>query len=247
MKTAEFEVMYRVEDAHWWYVGLHRLLLAWIDRVARGRRLRVLDAGSGTGRLLSLLSAHDARGVEIAPDARAFAARRGLSGVVPGSVTALPFPDASFDAVVSADVLSDLGAPGDAVALAEMARVLAPGGVLLLHLPAFPFLRGEHDLAVGVVRRYRRREVRALLDGANLSVRRLTCRMAFLFPVAAPFRVATRVRIPRASSARSDLRLLPGPLNRLLAGVVIAENRLILSGLDLPLGMSVFAVAEKRG
>ena len=246
MEKAEYEVMYRVEEDYWWYVGLHRLLLAWIERVANGRRLRVLDAGCGTGRLLALLSDHDARGVELAPEAFPFLARRGLANVVRGSITELSFPDTSFDLVVSADVACCVGPPGDAKAFAEMARVLAPGGVLLLHLPAFPALHGEHDRAVHIRRRYRRPELAAMLRGAGLAVTRLTYRVSFLFPIAAPARLLTRIGLSGKDEARSDLRALPGTINRALTAVLLAENRTILSGFDLPIGLSVFAVAEKR-
>ena len=247
MKDAEYEVMYRVEEDHWWYVGLHHLLLEWIGRVAAWRRLRILDAGCGTGRLLSLLTGHEARGVELAPAAFPFLARRGLTNVVEGSISDLPFPDATFDLVVSADVMCCVGAPEDAAALAEMSRVLAPGGVLLLHLPAFPSLHGEHDVAVHIRRRYRRRELGPMLDAAGLAVRRSTFRVSFLLPVAAPIRIWSRIGLAGRAEAHSDLWSVPGPLNRLLSRAIRAENRLILSGVDLPLGMSLFAVAVKKG
>jgi SAM-dependent methyltransferase len=245
VEPAEYETMYRVEDGYWWYAALHRLLRTWVDRIAAGRRLRVLDAGCGTGRFLSLLTGHDAKGVELAPEAFPFLARRGLTDVTRGSVTALPCPDAAFDLVVSADVVCCLEPPDAAKALGEFARVLVPGGRVLLHLPAIPWASGEHDRSVHIRKRYRRGELIAALRAAGFVVERATYRVTFLFPIAAAVRALTRIGLSRKDAPRSDLRPLPGPVNGLLRAVLAVESFLIGRGIDLPFGLSLLAVARK--
>src|SRR5215210_1972351 len=170
--------------------------------------------------------------------------RRGLRATAVASITELPFPDASFDLAVSMDVISDAGTGDDARALAELARVLRPGGRLCLNLPAYRWLAGEHDLAVETRRRYTRGEVRALLRGAGFAPERLTYWNAALLPAVAAARALSRRRGRGAGEARSDVRVPPRPVNRALLALVRAEGRL-LRRVDLPAGSSILGVARR--
>src|SRR6476659_5987301 len=233
--------MFAVADRHWWYVGVRREVEAWLERL-RGERtgpLRILDAGSGTGGLLANLRSEGWKvGIEISPDAVRLARTRGTR-LVRGSVSALPFADASFDAVVSIDVLCHSGVE-ERQAVGEAARVLRPGGLLVVQVPAFDFLRGAHDAAVWTKRRYRRGEVARILSGAGLALRRSSYRNALLFPLAAVVRLAGRRRHTPRESARSDVRPVPRVVNGFLSGVLAVE-RLFRHG--FPFGLSVFGVA----
>lgn len=244
MNPAEYEAMFAVEDRHWWYVGVRREIERWLGGLAAvpGRRLRVLDAGCGTGGLLANLetSAWKA-GLEISSHGVRLARTRGRAALVQGSVSALPFADDTFDAVLSIDVLCHAGVE-ERQAVEEAARVLRPGGRLLVQVPAFDWLRGEHDAAVWTKRRYRSGEISKLLATAGLSARRVGYRNSLLFPVAAIARLWKRGRTARAG-ARSDVRPVPTPINALLSGVLALERRLPLA---LPFGLSVFAVGEKK-
>ena len=243
MNPAEYRAMFDVEDRHWWYVGVRREVEKWLDRLPRRRNepLRILDAGCGTGGLLANLRAPAWKvGVEISPEGIRFARARALT-LVRGSVAALPFADDSFDAVVSIDVLCHSGVE-ERLAVEEAARVLRPGGLLLVQVPAFELLRGGHDAAVWTKRRYRRGEVSRLLSGAGLALRRSAYRNALLFPLAAAVRLVGRRRRTPPDRARSDVRPVPGVVNAILSGVLAVERRL---GGGFPFGLSVFCVAEK--
>ncbi len=116
---------------------------------------RVLDLGCGTGRLGALLAGR-ARvvGLDVshAMLARASARARSPAGLVQGSAFRLPFPDASFDAVASGFVLRNLHDLGRA--FREMARVMAPEGVLValdITGPADRRLRRVFDAYFGTV------------------------------------------------------------------------------------------------
>ena len=135
MEQGEYEVMYRNEDEHWWYWGLRDLLLRQAYRSATpGTPLRILDAGCGTGRNLAGLSWAKAFGIEMAAEAFPYLRKRGLDTVARGSIARLPFGDATFDLVLSADVLCCVEPPGDVASAREFHRVLKPGGTLLLNL-----------------------------------------------------------------------------------------------------------------
>ena len=100
----------------------------------------------------------------------------------------------------------------------EVHRVLRPGGRLILNVAAFDFLKGAHDCAVDVNRRYARPQMKVLLDTAHLQVERLTYWNATLLPPIALLRWISRARSPR-NQPRSDFRSLPPFLNSILRDV----------------------------
>ncbi len=102
-----------------------------VDLCARyGAGKDVLECGCGTGLILERIQefARHAAGIDLSPGMLELARARGLD-VREGSVTALPFPDASFDVTCSFKVLAHV--PDIGRALSEMARVTRPGGVIL--------------------------------------------------------------------------------------------------------------------
>jgi SAM-dependent methyltransferase len=251
VKREEFEQMYRAEDRLWWYLALRRQVVAalGLDRLPRdgangGRR--ILDAGCGTGGMAARLRAYGrVFGIDLAPYAVAVCREgRGLRETAVGSITDLPFPDACFDYAVSLDVISDAGTGNDALAVAELARVLRPGGRVCLNLPAYRWLAGEHDVAVETKRRYTRGEVHDLLAAGGLVIERITYWNCALLPLVAASRAASRLRGRAATSARSDVTVPPAPINAALGAVARLEGRL-LRRIDLPTGSSLLAVARK--
>lgn len=240
--------MYRVEDTHWWYTGMRRVAGVLLRRRFDGRtgNLAVLDAGCGTGGNAEYLRRFgDVTGVDVSGEALRFARRRPALRLAHASVERLPFRDNSFDLVLSNDVLCHLQVADDRRAVDEFARVLRPGGVLYLQLPAFDQLRSHHDAAVFTKHRYSAAEVRALLGGAGLAVRRVTYANALLFPLAAAWRSIHKLGAPEESE-QSDVRPVPGLLNAALRAVLSLEAPLI-NRRDLPFGLSVIGVAVKRG
>ncbi|HSD66408.1 MAG TPA: class I SAM-dependent methyltransferase, partial [Vicinamibacteria bacterium] len=106
MKPAEYRRMYEAEEAQWWYAGQRAIAAALLGPALPagppGTR-RLLDAGCGTGfNLLALSRLGRTVGVDLAPEAIAFCRERGVRAVR-ASLLALPFPDATFDAVASLD------------------------------------------------------------------------------------------------------------------------------------------------
>ncbi len=245
MNPREYEVLRQVEDRHWWFAGLRRDIAAEVART--GTRIsRWLDAGSGTGGLLANLrlpEATTAFGVEVSPHGAALSRGRGLRRVARGSVAELPFSDGTFDLVTSIDVLCHRGVDVPR-ALAEAHRCLREGGLLVVQVPAFDFLRGEHDEAVWTNRRYRKAEVTGALEAAGFRVGHAFYRNSILFPAAALRRLLRR-RSPTGREARSDVAPAPPMLDALFSTLLGLERGLRRIGLSFPVGLSVFCVAEK--
>jgi ubiquinone/menaquinone biosynthesis C-methylase UbiE len=118
----------RPNDPHGYHALVDELEIALVERYGRGKD--VLECGCGTGLLLErfVRFARSARGMDLSPGMLAKAKERGLD-VQEGSITSLPYDDASFDVTCSFKVLAHV--PQIGKALAEMARVTRPGGVIL--------------------------------------------------------------------------------------------------------------------
>jgi SAM-dependent methyltransferase len=248
LEFEEFRIMYEAEDTHCWYRGLRGVLflLAGLNE-PRAKDRKILDAGCGTGGTLNALRSagfQNLEGFDINPPALHFCKERGLSHVRIGSITDIPFDSDSFDLVISNDVLNDAGTPNEAAALTEIFRVLKPGGRVFLNLPAFNFLRGEHDIATDVARRYTKKEISRQLRQAGFRVKRVTYWNMLLFPVLALLRVFRRDTRTDTKSARSDIVLPPRIINDALTLIFKLELRLIRL-FDLPFGSSVAVVGVK--
>ena len=185
----------------------------------------------------------EAFGIDYSPIALSFCKNRGLTRLSRASVTALPFHDASFGLVTSFEVLYHAAVADDVAAMREFLRVLRPGGVLLVRLPAFEFLRGSHDAMVHTRRRYTTGELRRKLLAAGFVVERITYVNSFLFPIAAAVRLAQRL-FGRSNDRQSDIRPVAPMLNALLRLPFSLESRL-LAFTSLPVGLSALAVARR--
>ena len=165
-------------------------------------------------------------------------------GLAPGegvcaSALALPFPDGVFDVVGAFDVVEHCD-PED-LALSELTRVLAPGGRMLLSVPAYQWAWTDHDVQAGHYRRYTRRRLVEAVEGAGLVVRRCTHGFAGVFPMFAAERVVRRIRRPAPADG---LPRVSPTLDSLFMKLSRAESRL-LRRRDLPFGSSIFLGAEK--
>jgi SAM-dependent methyltransferase len=242
VKPAEYRRMFEAEERQWWYAGQREVASALLEPWAQGRSgLRLLDAGCGTGfNLVALARLGRALGIDLAPEAIRFCRERGVRAAR-ASLLALPFASGVFDAVTSFDVIYHDWVSDDRVAVAEMARVLRPGGVLLVRVPALEALRGAHDAEVLSRHRYTRGELRALLESCGLVVRRASYCNSLLLPLLFARRTLDRL----LGREGSDVGFLPAPLEWLFRSLLGVEAALVRRGFSFPLGASVVALARK--
>ena len=231
------ETLDRIERDHWWFASLRDFVVATlIATVPAGAR--VLDVGCSTGHVIAAVpDEYERIGADISSGSIELArALRPEIRFEEAPVEALPFEDQSFDCVLALDILSASGVDDDAAALREIRRVLRPGGILLVQVAAYEWLRSDYDETAGTARRYTRPLVRTLLRAEGFTIEQLTYRITALFPVAAARRL-----LPGTGGAK-DLQVPSPTLNRLLAGTTRLENR-VARRLRLPFGLSVFGVA----
>jgi SAM-dependent methyltransferase len=232
------------EERHWWYRGRRRVLAAVLDGLAAPPGLRILDAGCGSGRNMADLARRGAVcGVELASSSLEVARARGVGEVRAGSLEEpLPFGDDAFDLAVALDVHEHLA--DDRPAWSELARVVAPGGHLVVTVPQYGWLWGEHDVVSHHFRRYTRALIGERAAASGWRVLRLTSFNSTLLPAIAAARFVQRRR--RSAAPSDDLARTPqGAVNALLEHVLAAEAAWIARGHDLPAGVSLLAVLQR--
>lgn len=233
------------EPTHFWFRGFRTYFATEIHRLADGRRdLRILDGGCGTGYNLRVLLAPHGRtfGFDLHADSilRARAAGRPL---VRANLEQIPFASGTFDLVTSFDVVQSV--PDDAAALRELARVLRPGGHLVLNVTALDFMRGDHSDVWGELRRYTPARMRGLLEQAGLEPVRLAFLFASLLPLMLAVRMGQRLlRVWRLPRGDEDLVVPSAPINAVLTAIVTAEAALARR-VPMPFGSSLMVVAKK--
>ena len=233
------------ERQHFWFRGFRRFVRPLLEEAADGRAdLELLDCGCGTGANLQMLRRYGrAAGIDITLSGLVRARRNGERLVARASATTLPFSAGSFHIVTSFDVIYAFDHDMAAQALGEMARVLRPGGHLVLNVAALPLLRGNHSILGGEVQRYTRSGLRNHLERAGFDVRRLTYTNATILPLVAAVRFAQRLAGHHASDR--EMTVPPAPLNAALSALLAAEAA-ALRVVDMPLGSSLLALARKR-
>jgi SAM-dependent methyltransferase len=237
-----YRELYELEERHWWFRSRRRVVRALLERADLGPSPRILDAGCGTGRnLVEYATLGEVEGVDFSADAVEFCRLRGLEGVRQAALEQLPFESDRFDLIVATDVIEHLD--DDRLALAELGRVAAPGGRLVLTVPAYTWLWSRHDESLHHKRRYTATRMRAQLSAAGWTPRFATYFFTALLPGVAAVRAFRRADGNGAGDGESDLSLTSPGVGRLLELPSRGEAKLIERGVRLPAGVSLGVVA----
>lgn len=245
MDTQEYGLMFTAEQRHWWYLGMERITRAILNKWYRpGSNSSILDAGCGTGAGMSTYLADYGKvtGIDISPIALEFCRKRNLTSLSLGSVMEIPFQSDGFDLVTSFDVLYERAVTNDSTAISEFFRILRPGGLVLIRLPAYDWLRGQHDVIIHTARRYRASQVEKLLKDNGFRLVHISYANTFLFPLAVVKRLLERFFSP--ASASSDLSVNVGIFNGLFKHILGSEA-FLATRVGLPVGLSVIALGQK--
>lgn len=244
-----YERLRDLESSSWWNAGMRDVATSLLGLAALPSRGRLLDVGCGTGQTMgwfkSIHPGWETFGLDVAIEGLTAARASGLSGVTRASALELPFGTASMDLAISLDVLQHLPlGGGDAQVLREIARVVRPGGHLLLRTNA-QSVPSVADDTTFMFHKYEPAELRAKLNAAGFQILRLG-RLNALLGLA---------EIPRELRARTKDRtyqgLLSEPRPRREASFALKrawlrlEGRLVRSGVSLPLGRTILALCRR--
>lgn len=257
MQKNEYENIYRNEKTHFYYQAINGLVLDLLRREKIKEGDKVLDAGCGTGGLLlKMTKEYDAQGIDISPEALKYCKAREVKAQT-GSLEKLPFKSESFEAITSIDVIYHKYIKDDTKAVSELARVLKPGGLLILRVPAFNFLKNEHDRVVMTNKRYTGKELKDLAKKVNLEVVQISYLNPSLFIGSLISKIFSHSRaggnlygwIPAfagmTGAVHSSVYKINPFINWLGFVVLSLENLLVRVGLAWPIGQGVILVARK--
>jgi SAM-dependent methyltransferase len=247
MNAAEFDNIAASEENFWWFRGMRRILFPLLDNaLAKRPRGRALEAGCGIGFFAREFQARYGWPVvplDLSREGLAYARGLGLQRLVQSDVSRLPFRDASFDLVLSLDVIGHFPRGQEHVPMQEIARVLRPGGLVAMRVSALDALRSRHSAFTLERQRFTRRRLVALAERCGIRTLRATYANTLLLPVALfKFRVWEPLFSPEAASGTEPVALW---LNWLLSVPLDLEAALISSRVDLPLGQSVVLIGER--
>ena len=207
---------------------------------------QILDCGCGTGSNLEMLRPYgNAVGFDLTRIGTEFAKAHGHR-VAQASISDIPFRTGHFDLVTSFDVFQVLPDAVEQSAIVEMARVLKPGGWLLLHVAALPILYGKHSALSEETRRYTASTLRKLVEGAGFASERLTYDQFSLLPMMLPVRVWHRFTAKDGvvAAGEGEITVPVAPVNAALTALVSLEA-LALRVVNMPIGGSLMCLARK--
>jgi len=237
--------LHRTEPHHWFYAGRRKIIFDQIrSLVPQSAFPRVLDLGCGTGYDTLYFSQNgyiNIMGLDISAEALKFCQKRGITNLICGDGIILPFPDNLFDMIMALDLLEHI--QDDLAALKEQIRVLKPGGVVIIFVPAYKFLRSFQDEVYHNIRRYEIDELQRKVRQAGLTVTKLTYINTFLFPLVLIGRMILRI-MGRPQYVTSENDLHPAWSNIFFRYIFSSES-LLLNLIDFPFGTSILCIARK--
>jgi SAM-dependent methyltransferase len=245
LEPGEYQLIYQKELDHWWYQGMRCITKRILENYSiEGKKWNVLDVGCGTGgEIITTLAGYGSVvGLDLSRIALRYAKQRNIRFLSQASVDRIPFPSVYFDLITSFDVLYEDSVIDDQIALYEIARVLKPGGLILLRVPAYDWLRGDHDRVVHTSRRYSSRRISYLLQASKLKLIKITYANTIMFPFAVLKRVSDKCI--NNSHAVSDVSIEMGWLENTLKSVLCFESHFIKNH-NFPYGLSVISLAQK--
>lgn len=232
----------KVEESHWWFIGRRRLLASLIRKLRLSLEAPVLDLGTGTGgnlRLLKQLGFTQVVGLDANEMAIQCCREKGFAEVKKGDICDLPFEDHRFQLVLATDILEHVD--DDLRALAEIKRVLRPGGEAVMTVPAFQSLWGIQDELGHHKRRYRIRTLQRRVREAGME-----CRESFYFNYLLFFPIWLARKLVRLSRApiKNENQMIHPMLNPLLHSIFTADV-LTAPRIKPPFGVSLLIVGRK--
>jgi SAM-dependent methyltransferase len=232
------------EARHFWFRGLRAFMTPLIEEALRNRQNpKILDCGCGTGANVEWLERFGhSFGFDRSSVGLHLGREAGRTRLARATVTAAPFPAASFDLVTSFDVLYSLEEPDELSAMSEMFRLTRPGGFALINVAAMHVLRGDHSVLSREVRRYSRADLQRLVAGAGFTVVRLTYTNVALFLPLAGLRIVQRWRGLKPEPR--EISVPAAPINALLTALLLLESRWIRH-FDGPFGSSLICLARR--
>ena len=247
MNPDEYANLAAVETQHWFYVGKRQIVRHWIQRAHPLSPNDLLaDCGAGTGTFAAEMMPHcRVVAIDDHDESMALARRKlGSERVQKGSCTSLPLPDHSVDVLTALDVIEHVEQDGGA--LAEFARVVRPGGIVVITVPALMMLWSDWDVALHHFRRYTRPTLLNLVSPDLFEIVHCNYVNVAAFPLVLLVRKwrALKAKFGAKIDSRSEDSIPARPVNAVLrwSFVKLACQNTI----RFPAGVGLLAVLRRR-
>jgi len=240
-----YDKVHTAEDSLWFYVARRVIVRSLIKAYHPPPILKYLDIGCGTGGMMKTLEpdTHLSVGMDVSYKALRYSQEKHLRCLFQGDACQLSLPDNTFDLVTALDVLEHC--EDDVGVLAEIYRVLTPGGFCCLTVPALMILWSNLDRVGHHLRRYTTRELHAKASKVGFQMHKLSYANTWLFPAILVMRLLQRlVQTPDSGASQLDFTMPSQWVNRLLTAIFASEARW-LAVANLPIGSSAVAVLQK--
>lgn len=239
MKKHLYADLYQLEETHFWHRLKRQLLLRLIQKYSPLSNPKILDMGCGTGKNVETFnSIGQAYGVDLSPEAIKFCHRRHLSRIYQEPVEKTHFKASSFDVITLLDVLEHVQ---DKKTVKEAYRLLKPDGVLIITVPAYPWMWSRWDEELFHHRRYTKSSLLSLFP--NFKIQKISYFNSFLL-LPAFFVRAIKTTIYKNKPYPSDFSHSSPLLTPIIRLQSFFENRL-LEFTTIPFGLSLLLVARK--
>lgn len=242
---AVFEARYhRLEAGHWWFIARRDMILRLIRKIYCKTNIKILDVGCAGGHLIRFLEQRgfsNVYGIDNSKNAVQECKRNGIKNILECDAAKTGFSDNCFDIIVASDVLEHI--QDEKSALKEWRRLLKDNGTLILFVPAFQFMYGQHDSSNRHFRRYSKKCLRQSLGNAGFVISRVSYWNFILFLPISVLRVFQKLFMP--NKCKDQLFKADSIANYFLFRLLRTENSL-LESINLPIGVSLFAIAQKN-
>ena len=244
MNRAFLDQYHYIERNHWWFRVRGRIIADLIRRnMSMASHPEILNVGAATGRSTELLQSFgQVQSLEYDQPCVDYCREILHLDVIQGSITALPYADASFDLVCAFDVVEHVS--DDKLAVSELMRVCKPGGLVFVTVPAFMSLWSEHDEVNFHYRRYRKNQLIGMFSNGKLH--RSTYFNTLLFPPIWVARRLGRLMKRKHSAPKPDNEWMQHPFTDKLFGAIFSLERLLLCLINQPFGVSLAVIWKKN-
>ena len=248
----EYRAMYKAEEKLWWYKVLHEKVLKEIkNKFGENKQIEILDAGCGTGGLMSFLlknGYHNIQGFDYSIDAVSFCNERRLA-VQQIDIIDFEniFGDNIFDVIINNDVVYQFENSVIRTIFSTFQRKLATNGIVITNNNAFNVFYGTHDIAVGGKQRFSLSDFVNILDGTSLEIIYYSYWSWILSPLILTVRLVQQLQLKfnliDLKKIKSDVSIPSNFINNFLYRIVKVEEKLQKKGF---FGSSLFLVLNKK-
>lgn len=242
MHDQVYDVLAKNETQHWWSVGRRAILRSVLESMSIPPNASILEVGAGTGGNISMLQDFGSvTALEGNPNGLKYLKNHKDITILEGYLPNVSMLEGKqFDLIVLFDVLEHI--ENDRQALVILKEHLKDNGQMLFSVPAYPILWSDHDVLNNHFRRYKKSTLTQVFKDTALNIKRISYFNFFLFPVIALVRSVHNLFKMQGHNQEK----IPGPFINALLARLFGSERYLLKFMNLPIGVSLYAVVDKN-